>query len=762
MNKAITDGVVLMPPPFEAGLDVWSSQDGTPGSDTYQAAANAGFVPADQDFGGCLEMQKTQTVQRLRYMGETPLLPGCYLRITARVKVLSGALPTVRIAGWAGGAGGVNVSGVVQTGPAVQLTSYGRIVEVSAIVGAGARNGVNMVWGGQALYGHFGLDLTGPNGGIVRVDDLVIEDITSAFHRDMMNWVDVRDYGAMGDGVTDDTAAFVAADQAAAGRRILVSKGQFFLGQSLTINNRIQFEGTVIMPTEAILSLTRDFDLPAYIDAFGDEVLAFRKAFQALLNNVDHESLDLGGRRIQIRGPIDMAAAVPNRTQFAQRRHIRNGEFFCEDSAAWEPEVFTSQATYELNDPLRLTGVTNVANIPVGSLIEGNGVGREVYVRAKDVGAGEITLSMPLFDAAGTQNYTFRRFKYILDFSEFSQLSRFSMSDIEFLCRGRASGIMLAPTGLIFHVKDCFFTGSRDRGITSIGQGCQGMLIDRCQFLSNETGLLAQNRSSVALNANANDVKLRDNRITQFRHFAVLGGTASIVTGNHWFQGDNETGGVRTGGLILTSSHNRATITGNYVDNCSIEWTNEHNHLPNFNSEFSFSALSITGNIFQAIDVAPWFRFFVIKPHGAGHFISGLTMTGNVFRVIRGVIDRVEHVDTSFAELDFGRMRNILVTGNLYNSVAQGIQNPAVIEHVQNTAASTWVVSGEGPLPFGARARQVEAIVARSAIRTTANAIRHDMPFAQAAQGPSQANVHLGWPQPVTGTVAVTMRIDNV
>lgn len=35
MNKAITDGVVLMPTPFAAGLDVWSSGDGTPGSDTY-------------------------------------------------------------------------------------------------------------------------------------------------------------------------------------------------------------------------------------------------------------------------------------------------------------------------------------------------------------------------------------------------------------------------------------------------------------------------------------------------------------------------------------------------------------------------------------------------------------------------------------------------------------------------------------------------------------------------------------------------------
>ena len=84
MNKAITDGVLLMPPAFGTGLDVWSSGDGTPGSDTYANAANAAFVPADQDFGGCLEVHKATSITRLRYMGETPLLPGCYLRVSAR------------------------------------------------------------------------------------------------------------------------------------------------------------------------------------------------------------------------------------------------------------------------------------------------------------------------------------------------------------------------------------------------------------------------------------------------------------------------------------------------------------------------------------------------------------------------------------------------------------------------------------------------------------------------------------------------------
>ncbi|MGB0914305.1 MAG: right-handed parallel beta-helix repeat-containing protein, partial [Phaeobacter italicus] len=111
MNKAITDGVQLMPPQFALGLSNWSSGNGTPGSDSYQGAANAAFVAADSDFGGCLELQKTTSLQKLRSMIQTPLIPGCYLQVRARIKVLSGALPSVRIAAWAGASGGGHLGG---------------------------------------------------------------------------------------------------------------------------------------------------------------------------------------------------------------------------------------------------------------------------------------------------------------------------------------------------------------------------------------------------------------------------------------------------------------------------------------------------------------------------------------------------------------------------------------------------------------------------------------------------------------------------
>jgi hypothetical protein len=163
MNKAITEGLVLMPPVFANGLGVWSSENGTPGSATYNGAGNAAFVPADADFGSALEIVKQSTTTKLRYMGETPLQPGMYLQITARVKCLSGNLPSVRIAGWAGNASLNHVSGVTETGPEVALTTYGEVVEISAIVGTGARGGVDMAWGLDAVYGHFGIDLTGSN-----------------------------------------------------------------------------------------------------------------------------------------------------------------------------------------------------------------------------------------------------------------------------------------------------------------------------------------------------------------------------------------------------------------------------------------------------------------------------------------------------------------------------------------------------------------------------------------------------------------------
>ncbi len=760
MNKAITDGLVLMPTAFAEGLAVWSSEDGTPGGVTYDTIGTAAVVTGDPDFGGTLELLKTDSVQKIRYTGETPILPGCYLRVTARVKAVSGPLPSVRIAGWAGQSGGSAVGGLVTTGASVALTAYGEVVEVSAIVGAGPRTGVDLVWGAPAIYGHFGIDLTGPTGGVIRVDDIEIADVTSVFHRTMMDWVDVRDYGAIGDGTSDNTAAFQAANSAAAGRGILVPEGTYQLDESVTFEYPARFSGTVTMPADKHLILRRNFDLPTYAAAFGDEVLGFEKGMRALMVFADHESFDLGGRRIEVTAPIDIAAAS-GQTTYEIRRVVRNGQFNVVPGAAWDTDEQTGTASYDTGAPDQLTNVTNIANIAVGSLVEGTGVGREVYVRDKNVGAGTITLSQPLHAAPASQTYTFKRFQYVLDFSGFSKLSKFTLTDIEIHCQGVASGILLAPSGETFHLKDSFITKPKDRGVTSHGVGCQDLQIDRCHFTSDEQSLPATARVSLGFNVNANDAKIRDNRFQRLGTTMVLDGNGHLIVGNHWFQGDNVTDGPRVAGLVFTYPNVKSVVTGNYIDNSFIEWTNEHDAAPDFSSEFSFGGLTVTGNIFTVNDAANWFSWIVIKHYGSGHFLQGLSVTGNTFKSLNGTTDRIERVDDSIADLVYGSVRNVVFDGNTFNGIGQVTQNPVTIQFDQASEAADWQIDVGGWLPFGGKAREVTSLVTEGAITNAGSATNFALPFVTTETGVDQNEVTLTWPEPVKGRVHVTARVDK-
>ena len=762
MNKALTDGLQLMPPAFEFGLDVWSSEDGTPGSATYDGAANATLVAADADFGGCLELLKTDTTQRLRYTGQTPLEPGSYWQIRARIKAVSGPLPSVRIAAWAGKSGGAHLSGVVETGPSTALQNYGEVVEVSAIVGSGNRGGVDMVWGQEAVYGHFGIDLTGVNDGVVRIDDLVIEDVSSIYTRSVIDVVDVTDFGASGDGTTDNVAAFEAADAAADGRTVLVPAGEFYLGSSITIASEIRFQGTVSMPDNALFQLLQNFDYPTYFTAFGDEELALKKAIQALFNFTDHDSLDLHGRSVEIDAPIDVQAAVGNKSSYSTRRVIRNGRISAASSAAWDVTSVTRTAAYDAADPYVLSGVSSPAGVEAGSLVTGSGVGREIYVRSVDEGTGKITLSNPLWDAPASQSYTFTRFKYMLDFSGFSNLARFTLENMEFACNGRSSGILLADTGLIFHVKDCFFTSPKDRGLTSAGRGCAGMLLDRNQWLSNEQPLAVSDRETIGFNCNSNDLKLRHNRALRFLHWAVVGGSGAIVSGNHFFQDDATGGNIRSAGLVITSNHPKMTIVGNYVDNAFIDWTNEHDATPSITSGFSFGGLTVTGNHFTASGAAAWFRWLSLKPHGTGHFINGLNISGNVFKAFNGPsLQRVEMVDDAIAGLNSSKFRNITVEGNTFNNVDAPFMNPVTVEVSRSTADDSWRTSLNQHVPFDGQARYVTALVPDGAIRNSSGSKIYTQPYCEGGVGTDGKSFDINWSEAAKGAVRATVRCDD-
>ncbi len=762
MNKAITEGIAFAPPPFSDGLDNWSKGDGSAGAPTYANDTSSAFVPSDPDFGGALELTARSAKQILRARHETPIFAGCYLQMTVRLRLVGGQYPSVRITALALDGADQLLTPIAEfTAPAQQIDGYGKVIEVTAIIGTGKKQGVDIVLPTGAKSARLGIEISGRPGARLVVDDFSVQDVSNFFLEDLLGRVDVRDYGARGDGVTDDFDAFVAADRAAAGRTLYVPRGTYVIGQTLQLISNVDFDGSLDMPDDAYLALLRSFTLTSYTRAFGSEEKGFLRAFQALMNASDHSTLDLEGRRITLTRPAYLAAAVANRDTFVQRRVLRNGEIVASDAVDWP--VYTAQATasYDPANPRVLTGVTGLSALREGSLVTGNGVGREVYITRINEAAGEVELSLPLHCGQLRQSFTFTRFSYLLDFSGFELLRFFQLENVELRCGGRASGMILPKSGRLFRISECSFTYPKDRAITSPGSACAGMLIDRCFFETNEVDLSTTDRQSIAINGNSNDIKIRNNWASQFRHFMVLAGAQNIVTGNHFFQDDAQPGSPRLGGVILTRLDCQTTLSDNYVDNAAIEWTNEHNPFVNYNTGASFSGLTIANNVFLSGNAANWFSFIVVKPYGAGHHIQGMTVTGNGFLSYGTTLDRVERVDASIAPLNLAATGQLRFSGNYYQGVTVQSQNPLPIDHSETTHAATWAIDAVQQLPFGGPITGVSGVVLHEGLSDQSGAMVFSVPQVATRQGDDQDLLYLHWPIPSAGRVSLRAHLGH-
>ncbi len=171
----------LMPPAFSEGLCDWSRGDGTPDTPTYETARNARLARNDVDFGDCLEVRKVDPVQRLRYMGEVPVPRGGFIEFGARVKAVRGPLPQVRAAAFAGGMHATVIGDLPLLGPVVSVESFERIHVVRAVIGPMALPGVDLVWDARALYAHVGLDILGPENSVVRIERMIVREVTRNF-----------------------------------------------------------------------------------------------------------------------------------------------------------------------------------------------------------------------------------------------------------------------------------------------------------------------------------------------------------------------------------------------------------------------------------------------------------------------------------------------------------------------------------------------------------------------------------------------------
>ena len=109
----------------------------------------------------------------------------------------------------------------------------------------------------------------------------------------MREWVSVKDFGAVGDGVTDDTAAIQTAISACSGKRLVFPSGYTFMCGPLTVSSAmsIQIDGVLKM---------RDFS-GTLMTVSADDVTLFGSGLFDL-NNTQNKGVQATGGRFHIHG----------------------------------------------------------------------------------------------------------------------------------------------------------------------------------------------------------------------------------------------------------------------------------------------------------------------------------------------------------------------------------------------------------------------------------------------------------------------------
>lgn len=360
-------------------------------------------------------------------------------------------------------------------------------------------------------------------------------------------------------------------------------------------------------------------------------------------------------------------------------------------------------------------------------------------------------------------SYIFMCNCYVFDFFEMEQMSCLNFDDVEFLMDGEVSGVMLFGMGLMNMFCDCYFMWLKDCGIILIGMVCQGMMVDRCEFLLNELGDLVQNCILIGLNVNVNDIKIWYNWFVCFGYFMVVGGGGYIIEGNYWFQGDVVQNGVWFGGLILIQLNVQVMVMGNYIDNCLIEWMNEYDLMLNFvGDEYFFGGLMVMGNIFLVLNMMLGFNWLVVKFYGSGYFIYGFVVMGNVFKLMNNKINCIDCVDIIFVQFDYIWMCNVQFQGNMFNGVLVYVVNFVDISFMQGMVVNCWIVLVDVVLFFNGWVKNVELLIVKLVIINVVNQCVIEMLWVQLMVGILCKQVVLNWSGLVCGLVLLWVWMDDL
>ncbi len=558
--------------------------------------------------------------------------------------------------------------------------------------------------------------------------------------------VDVRTFGAIGDGVADDSAAFDRAAAAAGPAGIVVPEGTFRLARDLVLEVPVRFLGRISQPAGRHAVFLRNLDHSSYRAAFGDRE-ALDRALRALFAVQGPAVLDLEGRTVVLSRPLDFAR-LGGTLRGSGRKGIRNGTFAVAPGPAWEGETIRSRARFDPTDPCELRDVAPGARIAPGALVTGPGLGRAVHVREPETEGRTARLSLPGWGDAETGRYEFRRLRFALDFSGLGELGDFLLEDVRLDLRGAAAGILLPERHRSFRGIRLVVDAPAGQGLSGLGRLTSGLELDQCRFE-------AVGAQDVGMASAGASVRLRGCVFEGFAIAAVLSGRSNLVSGCRFVGGG--TGG-RSTALLLTRREPRCEVVGTAFEGCGIDWTDEHESRFDAGRKAGFGGLGLVGNVFEATDAAEHETWLTIRAHRRAQPIRDLAVIGNTFAAIGGRSDRVETVCASGARLDLSRMRRIEWHGNTCRGVLFPAANPVTRQFRLRIPTRIWTLDPGGALPFGAVATEIVAVTAVELRNAAGDPVR-EIPSVGVDQRTGRLRAQ--FPIPVSGALRVTIRCDG-
>ncbi len=302
---------------------------------------------------------------------------------------------------------------------------------------------------------------------------------------------------------------------------------------------------------------------------------------------------------------------------------------------------------------------------------------------------------------------------------------------------GRGGGLCVQSTGGSVAMTDCDIAGARSAAVRVLGRGTGGLALDRCRI-----------RDGAGVEAAGMGAVVTACRFDRAAPALTLAGRGNRVSGCRIAPGG---AGLRPG-LVLRRRDAACQVADCDFDGASILW-GETAAAAVAGGEFA--GLSVTGCRFTGRDLPRHARWIEIAPGGPGRSLRDVSVTGSLFAVEGGRVDRAESARRS---LDPGRMRRITFAGNVYRGVARPAENPATIRVRLPRPERNWSIDLDGALPFDAPPGQVVAVLPEGALRDGAGEPVRENPSVELSP---EGLIRLRFAAPSTGALALTLRADR-